>query len=113
MAKEQDRIQTYNDGVAVVLKCTDLADPGDAPNLAYAESEKLCYESRTVGVSRYYQAMQNNLRADLLLRFPRRDHVTAQDRIRIGATDYTIRQIQYPMEARPLSMDLTLEAVTP
>lgn len=113
MTPNQQPIQTYNDGMAVILKCTDLGDPGDAPNLVYTEADKLCFESRTVGASRFYQAMQLNIRADLLLRFPRRDHVTIHDRIRIGGTDYTIRQIQYPAEVRPRSMDLTLEAITP
>ena len=112
MTPNQERIQTYNDGVAILLKCNDLGDPGDAPDLVYTEAGKLCYESRTVGVSRYYQAMQNNIRADLLLRLPRRDQVTIHDRIRIGETDYTIRQIQYPAEVRPRSMDLTVEAIT-
>lgn len=113
MMKNQEQIQTYNDGVATVLKCTDTAAPGDAPNLEYLPEEKLCYQSRTVGVSRFYQAKQNNIKADRLLRFPRRDLVTVHDRIRIAGTDYIIRQIQYPVEVRPLSMDLTLEAIEP
>jgi len=110
---KKTQIQTYNDGVAVILKAEDQAESGDAPDLVYAPAEKLCYESRTVGVSRFYQAMQNNIKADLLLRFPRRGWVTVHDRVRVSGTDYLIRQIQYPVEARPLSMDLTLEAIEP
>lgn len=111
--KEKIQIQTYNDGVAAILKAEDTAAPGDAPNLAYTPAEKLCYGSRTVGMSRFYQAMQNNIKADLLLRFPRREWVTVHDRIRIAGKDYIIRQVQYPQDVRPLSMDLTLEVIEP
>lgn len=51
MTPNQERIQTYNDGVAILLKCNDLGDPGDAPDLVYTEAGKLCYETPTVRLS--------------------------------------------------------------
>ena len=107
------QIQVYSDGILQLYKACDAAEEGNAPDIRHKPMGKMWYQSRTVGVSRYYQAMQNNVKADLLVRIPKRKGLTTNDMVTIGKTRYAIKQIQYPVDVIPPSMDLTLEAVEP
>lgn len=72
----------------------------------------LRYEERTVGMGRFWTAMQSNARIDMVLRVPQRRSVCTQDvAIPIDGEQYEIKQIQYPPDVDPPVMDLSLERV--
>jgi SPP1 family predicted phage head-tail adaptor len=108
------KTQTFNDGMVKIHGTTNGAAPGDAPKDALAQSPKfsLRFEVRTVGVNRYYAAMQNKIKVDMLVRCPRQRNVSTDDKAIINDGDqFHIRQVQFPPDVEPPCMDLSLEKV--
>lgn len=107
----QSKAQTHNDGVVKIYKVANIAPPGGMPKKGLVLKETLRYKERTVGIKRYYAALQANVRIDYVLRCPRLQSVSSQDvAIPNDGMQYSIEQIQYPEDA-PLDMDLTLKGV--
>lgn len=112
MRRKKTQIQTYNDGDVKIYKTTDDAEAGDMPTDKPVFKETLRYEEQKVGIFRYNQGLQNDIRVDRLLRCPRRQGVSSQDiAIPIDGEQYEIKQVQYPKDVAPPSMDLSLEKV--
>lgn len=103
--------QMYNDGVAVICRIENSAPPGGMPMDRLVEKARLRYRKRTVGVNRYYAALQDQIRVDYLLRCPYRGNVVSNDIVLLGAEQYAVRQVQCPEDITPPVMDLTLERV--
>jgi len=103
--------QTFNDGVLTIYSVSNDAEPGDmAKDKLTLKVEKLRYDERIVGMSRYWIALQAQKKIDFLVRTPRIDSVNTQDIVvPISGHHYLIKQIQYPKEVFPKSMDLSLE----
>lgn len=88
----------------------NIAAPGKVPLESLTLAVKLPYEQKTVGVTRYTQGVQVGYRIDNRLRTPRRDTVTTLHiAVTHDGTRYRIRQVQYPEDVTPPSMDLALE----
>lgn len=105
MIKNELEIQTYNDGLVAIYETV-------APRtLAEHPIYKLCYEDRTVGVTRYYAAQQANAKIAHVLRCPKIKAVGTQHIAVLDDHNYAITLIQYPKNVTPESMDLTLEEV--
>lgn len=110
LSKQQET--THNSGMVAIYAVTNTAQPGRKPVDALTPKYNLRYHERTVGLQRYYAAMQANIRIQYVLRCPKLRDVTTQDvAIPNDGKQYTIVQIQYPEEA-PTEMDLTLQEVT-
>lgn len=102
--------QTYNDGLLTVYAVENAGEAGCAPAPVFAKKAVLRYEERTVGVTRYYAALQANVMVDLVLRCPRAPVVSPRDvAVLHNGRQYRITLIQYPRDVIPPSMDLTLE----
>ena len=100
--------QTFNDGIVKVYEVTDVSHPGDRPVKKLVLKETLRYDQRTVGMNRFYTAMQENVQIDNMVRCPRRAAVSTQDIAEIGGVQYEIDMVQYPTDVYPPAMDLTL-----
>ncbi len=97
--------QTFNDGQVTIYD----VDPGEAK---LKEKAKLRYKERTVGISRYFTALQANAKISYVLRCPRIRSVSTQDiAVPNDGKQYRIVLIQYPEDVEPPVMDLTLEGV--
>ena len=108
------KTQSYNDGVVVVYSVENIAEPGSMPVDKITLKESLRYDERTVGLNRFYAAMQNNVNIKYVLRCPRIRSISTLDvAVTNDGKQYKIVQIQYPQDVEPLSMDLTLEELTP
>lgn len=104
--------QTYNSGLLTVYSVTDGAAPGYAPRPVLTERVRLRYEERALGLTRYYSALQNQVRVDKVVRTPRRPEVSPQDvAVTEDGRQYRIELVQTVQDVRPASMDLTLSAV--
>ena len=55
--------QTYNDGTLKIYKKMNVAEDGDMPDEQLILQDKLRYEEQTLGVTRYFAAMQNKKRS--------------------------------------------------
>lgn len=103
--------QTFNDGVANIYSVGNIASPGNMPkDVLKLKVGPLRYKERTVGMSRFWTAIQTNAKIGRLLRMQRLDSVSTLDiAIPIDGKQYKIVQIQYPEDADPPVMDLSLE----
>lgn len=105
--------QTFNDGVLNIYRIDNTAAPGEMPNeTPTIKYQGIRYDNRTVGMSRFWQAKQEDVRIERLVRCPRLSDVHALDIIQTETGDqYNIEQIQYPRDVYPPSMDLSLSVV--
>jgi len=106
--------QSFPDGVVSFYKVTDIALPGDLPIEGLVLKQTLRYKERTVGMSRFYQAMQNNIKVDFVIRCPEVRGLSEKATdilvaILIDGQQYKVMQIQYPEDVEPPVMDLSLE----
>ena len=108
MGKE---VQSYPDGMVCIYNTKNQAAPGKKPVMVTDQLRaKLPYAQKTVGAMRYYQGLEAGFRIDNKLRVPLRKTVTVDDvAITHDGVTYIIRQVQYPEDVSPPSMDLSLE----
>ena len=108
--------QSFNSGVVRILTVTDAAAPGRMPVPALAEKIRLPFEERRVGVSRFYNALQAQVRIERVLRVPdpgAAGKISPQDAAIIlqDEAQYRIEQVQRVADVFPPSLDLTLRTV--
>lgn len=109
------KTQMFNDGVVSIYSVGNIASPGGMPKEGLTlKVSSLRYKERTVGMGRYWAAMQNNVKVDMVIRVPcapmRLETVSTQDIvIPIDGQQYKIVQIQKPEDIYPPVMDLSLE----
>lgn len=105
--------QTFNDGTVRLYKVSNVAPPGGKPKQALTQKCAMRYKERTVGLTRFYAALQANVRVQYVLRCQRLRDISTQDvAIPSDGKQYKIIQVQYPEDVFPPVMDLTLEEVT-
>lgn len=110
--KSNEISQTYNSGVLTVFSIRDAAEPGYAPVKKLTKKVRLRFEEIQLGLTRYYSALQNNVRVERVLRCPYRPEVSPQDVVvTTDGRQYQIELIQKLQDVWPVSMDLTLSRV--
>ena len=115
--------QSFNSGVVRILTVTDAAAPGRMPVPALVEKIRLPFEERRVGVSRFYNALQAQVRIERVLRVPdagAAGKISPQDAAIIlqdeaiilqDEAQYRIEQVQTVPGVFPPCLDLTLRTV--
>ena len=100
--------QDYNDGIVTIYAVADSAQPGYQPKPTLTKKYTLRYDEQRVGIQRYYEAMQNQVQVERVMRVPRAK-ITNQD---IAETEdgvkYRIDLVQTVDLVYPPSLDLTL-----
>jgi SPP1 family predicted phage head-tail adaptor len=99
---------TFESGIVQICDVRDCAEPGRKPIEKLVPKARLRFEERQVGVTRYYNARQNQVQIEHLIRVPRHDCVSTQDVAIISGKQYRIDSIQTMADTYPPSMDLTL-----
>ena len=64
------KFQSFPDGVVSIYKMDNIGAPGDMPVEGLVLKQTLRYKERTVGLNRFYSAMQNNIKVDYVIRCP-------------------------------------------
>lgn len=107
--------ESFPDGVVVIYDNENKNGIGNIPRDKLKERCKLRFREKTVGIQRFYQALQDNARIERILRCPRRNDVSVLDVVNIASSGtgdhYRIQQIQYPDNVSPSVMDISLERV--
>ena len=104
--------QPYPDGVVTVCRVEDVANPGFQPVKRLAPKERLLYQERSLGLSRYYAGRQNQVEIQRVIRTPYRPEVSSQDvAVTQDGRQYRIDLVQRVQDVYPPSMDLTLAKV--
>lgn len=103
--------QVFNNGLVRICSVENVAEEGKKPKLELKLKNTLRFRERTIGINRYYQALQANAKITKLIRCLRLETISTQDMAIIEGLQYGIRLIQYPDNIIPKVMDLTLERI--
>ena len=112
--KESPVTQNYNDGVVKIYVETDHAGSGYMPSPQRSLILTLAYQERRLGFKRYYDAKQNQIHIERVIRVPggagpinNQDVAETED-----GTKYRIDLVQEIPDVYPPSLDLTLVLYT-
>lgn len=112
--KESPVTQNYNDGVVKIYVETDNAGSGYMPSPQRTPMLTLAYQERRLGFKRYYDAKQNQIHIERVIRVPsprENGDITTQN---VAETEdgsrYRIDLIQVVPDVFPPSLDLSLAA---
>ena len=105
--------QDYNDGIVHVYSMEDRAAPGYAPKPTPTLKISLRYAERRLGIQRYYEAMQNQIQVERVIRVPRSAiQISNQDMAQTeDGRRYRIDMVQSADGIYPPSLDLTLAKI--
>ena len=112
---ENQITQCFDDGVVTVYAVTDAAAPGYQPKPQLVQPPKavLRYEEQRLGIQRYYDALQNQIQVERVIRTPRHGQITNQDvAVTEDGRQYRIDLVQTVANVYPPSQDLTLAKIT-
>lgn len=102
--------QTFNDGVCSISRVKNVAEPGNKPKEGLeAKYGRIPFERRTIGLQRFYQAMQADVQITDLIRIPYQMNISTNDVCVIEGKQYRIKQVQAIKDTLPAAADLTLE----
>lgn len=106
--------QAFNDGIVNIYSVGNIALAGNKPKEGLTfKVGPLHYEERTVGMGRFWTALQAQVKIEMVLRVPRLRSVSSQDvAIPNDGQQYEIKQIQFPKDVYPPVMDLSLERLS-
>jgi hypothetical protein len=108
----KQKTQTFNDGVVSIYSVDNIGESGNMAKEGLKippKVEALRFEERIVGMGRFWSAKQYQIKIDRMIRVPRIQSVSSQDVAVLVDGQYEIKQVQYPPDVLPLSMDLSLE----
>ena len=101
--------QPLTSGIVTIYDEKNIALPGYLPQVQLNKKVTLRYEERSLGLQRYFNAQQNQVQAERVIRCPRYAGVTNQDVAETeDGTRYRIDMVQAVMDVYPPCMDLTL-----
>lgn len=102
--------EVYNDGVVTICRVSDGAQAGFLPREELEEKITLHYQELRLGIHRHYQAAQNQIRVEKVIRVPAPpEPITSQDQAVLeDGRRYRIDLVQMATEVWPKSLDLTL-----
>lgn len=100
----KQKIQTFNDGVL------SLYIIGEDERLKL-QQQGLRFSLRTVGSKRFFEAMQQQHRADKVVRIPLISEPSANSVALIGDKQYIVLQVQEILDTFPKCWQLTLEEI--
>lgn len=108
---EHEVSQPFNSGLVTVYSVADGARPGYTPVPVLTEKARLRYEEMRLGLTRYYEAKQDSVEVNRVIRVPKPGVlITAQDGARTEDGQlYRVELVQTVPGVWPPSLDLTLK----
>lgn len=104
-----DVSQSYNSGMVTICAVTDAAEPGYQPQETRQQLLHVPYDERKLGIRRYYEAMQNQIHVERVIRIPK-TNVEITNQLIAETEDGRSYRIDLVQKAfvYPPSLDLTL-----
>lgn len=99
--------QSFNSGVVRFCGVKNKARAGYAPRQCLYLKFLLRFDEQRMGILRYYQSLQNQIRIDRVIRVPKAC-ITNQDMAIIDSIKYRIDMVQTVKDIYPDCMDVTL-----
>ncbi|MCM1026521.1 MAG: hypothetical protein NC432_08780 [Roseburia sp.] len=102
--------QTFNDGVCRICSLENAGEKGRLPVMELREKAgRAPFENRRVGVKRFFDAKQENVEIDKVIRIPDAYQVSTQDVCILDGIQYGVYQVQSVPGAIPGAQDLSLK----
>lgn len=108
-SKKQTKFEKFTDGIVYIYKTVDSSLPGYKPCLKPLFYRVYKFEYMTIGVRRNYEAMQQSVRLDELIKIQLDRRISPQDVIVIEGVQYDIKQIQHRQETVPPTSLISLQ----
>lgn len=70
---------TFDDGILTIYRTQNTANPGEKPKTELIEKEKYYYGFDTLGINRYYTALQAKQQIECVVNIPGWGNITALD----------------------------------
>lgn len=115
--------QSFNSGLASIYAVTDTAQPGYRPVVTPTLTVKVPFENIKLGIRRYYEAKQNQVEVERVIRVPNpgpQYPISNQDIVQLielvmlegeSPKQYRIELVQMAEGIYPPSLDLTLSRI--
>lgn len=108
--KRNLQFQTFNDGICSIFGKSNNSKQGNMPVIGLEKkADRVPFERRKVGIRRFYDAKQENVEIELLLRIPEAFHVSTQDICVVSGVQYGIYQVQDVTDTMPKAKDISLK----
>lgn len=102
----------YNDGYLIIRHRELKEYDGWEPKYDISETEKIRFQERTVGVTRYYSALHADQHLEIVVRIPMRPIDEDDDFIlfnnRYQGEEFSVLQYQVPSDVYPKVLDISL-----
>lgn len=107
-----DVSQCFNDGMVTIYSETDAARGGYLPEPVRDEKLVLAYQERKLGIQRYYEAKQNQIHVERVIRvqMPPMPITNQEVAMTEDGRFYRIDLVQKIIDSYPPCLDLTLTA---
>lgn len=102
---------SLNDGICAVYTVENDSGEGDTPTEKLIEKYRLRFRWHTVGMSRFYEAMQNQVKISNAVDIPLRTDINPQDVCIIDGRQYRIEQVQQRRDTKPPTLLLSLSDI--
>ncbi|MDU7031687.1 MAG: hypothetical protein E6357_28940 [Clostridiales bacterium] len=99
--KAKDTFEVFNDGICSFC---EIDDDGNAGTV----KANIRYQERTIGVTRFYEAMTAKVQVDRLIRIPAQSWITTEYLAVIGMEVFEIKQVQKVSDTLPKINDVSL-----
>lgn len=102
---------TFDDGILTIYKTDNIAKPGDKPVIGLVEKDSYYFRVDTLGITRYYTAMQAGQQVEMVVDIPDWNDIQAIDICVLeDEIQYKMAMIQRTYDEDGLKiMKLTLE----
>ncbi len=111
MAVKSSDFISFNDGICAVYSVENAAEEGDTPVEKLIEKYRLRFRWHTVGMSRFYEAMQAQVKITNAVDVPLRADIDPQDVVIIDGRQYRIEQVQQRRDSKPPTLLLSLSDI--
>lgn len=99
------------DGIALICVVTNIAEEGDRPRDGLKKLHYLPFDYRTVGLARYIEGRQEDVKITSVISVPYRPDISTQEVVVLGEAQYRIWQLQHISDTRPPTLKLSLERI--
>lgn len=108
-----DVSQSYNSGMVSIYAVTDAAEPGYQPQASLVMVLHVPYDERKLGIKRYYEAAQNQIHVERVIRIPKTNVVITNQHLAETEDGRRFRiDLIQSADVYPPSLDLTLVSYT-
>lgn len=109
--QKSKKYQTFNDGTAYIYEIKNVAEKGNQPKLGLSEKVNLRFKFKTVGMTRFFTAQQNEINIAETIIVPQSRKISVHDVVILTTSkerQYAVEQVQHKDDTFPKTSLITL-----